>query len=446
MAKKNIKLNYALKSEADKTQPALLYVMFTLGGKRKKISLGYKIVPEYWDTDSNRVLISSKQTQLQQREMKRINRFLNQFEKYVSTMIDANYLADYEMQVEQAGTVEKYGIVARLKQTIDKIKGVETEEEEKKNITPLEYFHKVVDEMPKKVIRRTSKIIEDKTVGHHKIVLKRFERFIAYKHWVASSFSIFNKNFESDMEQWMLGVEEYSANTVAATFSVMKIWLKQAEEEGLITDKSFHTWKSKGTDVQHIYLNEEELKAIYNLNFEEILKLHPNAKYEETRDIFILAAHIGIRYGDLSSLNKSNWDLTNRTVEVHTHKTGATVLVPLTSTVIEIYKKYKGKFPIPREKGKFNAQLQKIGKLAGIDQTIYVKKNVGGKIVIEEKKKYELISSHTARRSFATNLYLRCKDARMVMNFTGHTTEENFRKYICISKTEMAEMAREYFQ
>lgn len=445
MAKKNIKLNYALKSEADKTQPALLYVMFTLGGKRKKISLGYKIVPEFWDSETNTVLISSKQTQLQQREMKRINKFLKQFEHYVSTMIDANYLADYETQVERAGTAEKYGIVATLKQAIEKIKGKETEEEEKKQITPLEYFHKVVDEMPKKVIRRTSKIIEDKTVGHHKIVLKRFERFIAYKHWVASSFSIFNKNFEADMEHWMLSVEEYSANTVTATFSVMKIWLKQAEEDGLITDKSFHTWKSKGSDVQHIYLNEEELKAIYNLNFEEILKLHPNAKYEETRDIFILAAHIGIRYGDLASLNKSNWDLGNKTVEVHTHKTGATVLVPLTSTVIEIYKKYKGKFPIPREKGKFNAQLQKIGKLAGIDQTIYIKKNVGGKIVIEEKKKYELISSHTARRSFATNLYLRCKDARLVMNFTGHTTEENFKKYICVDRKEYVDMAREYF-
>ncbi|MDE7153710.1 MAG: site-specific integrase [Muribaculaceae bacterium] len=444
MAKKNIKLNYALKSEADKTQPALLYVMFTLGGKRKKISLGYKIVPEFWDSETNRVFISSKQTQLQQREMKRINKFLTQFEHYVSTMIDANYLADYETQVERAGTTEKYGIVATLKQAIEKIKGVETEEE-KKNITPLEYFHKVVDEMPKKVIRRTSKIIEDKTVGHHRIVLKRVERFFNYKHWVASSFSIFNKNFESDMEHWMLGVEEYSANTVAATFSVMKIWLKQAEEDGLITDKSFHSWKSKGSDVQHIYLNEEELKAIYNLNFEEILKLHPNAKYEETRDIFIVAAHIGIRYGDLASLNKSNWDLVNKTVEVHTHKTGATVLVPLTSTVIEIYKKYKGKFPIPREKGKFNAQLQKIGKLAGIDQTIYIKKNVGGKIVIEEKKKYELISSHTARRSFATNLYLRCKDARLVMNFTGHTTEENFKKYICVDRKEYVDMAREYF-
>lgn len=445
MAKKNIKLNYALKSEADKTQPALLYVMFTLGGKRKKISLGYKIIPEYWDAETNTVLISSKQTQLQQREMKRINKFLKQFEHYVSTMMDANYLADYEMQVERAGTTEKYGIVATFKQAIEKIKGVETEEEEKKNITPLEYFHKVVDEMPKKVIRRTSKIIEDKTVGHHKIVLKRVERFFSYKHWIASSFSVFNKNFEADMEHWMLSVEEYSANTVAATFSVMKIWLKQAEDENLITDKSFHNWRSKGSDVQHIYLNEAELKAIYELNFDEIVKLHPNAKYEETRDIFILAANIGLRYGDLSSLNRANWDLENRTVQVHTHKTGATVKVPLSTVVIELYNKYKGHFPQPREKGKFNTQLQKIGELAGINQTIFIKKNIGGKIVIEEKKKYQLISSHTARRSFATNLYLKSKNARLVMNFTGHTTEENFRKYICVEKNEYVEMAREFF-
>lgn len=433
-----LRINYALKTNEDKTEASLLYVMFTFNGKRYKISMGVKVPPIYWDSNTNRVIVSNQQPQSLQRQMKRVNKFLEAFEKSLDTIVlHPNHPNYCEKDIDIKGLV---------KVRIELLHGKEKQEDEKNNITPLEYFHRVVDEMPKKVIRRTSKIIEDKTVGHHRIVLKRFERFIAYKHWVASSFSIFNKNFEADMEQWMLSVEEYSANTVAATFSVMKIWLKKAEEEGLITDKSFHSWKSKGTDVQHIYLNEEELKAIYNLNFEEILKLHPNAKYEETRDIFILAAHIGIRYGDLSSLNKSNWDLANRTVEVHTHKTGATVLVPLTSTVIEIYKKYKGKFPIPREKGKFNAQLQKIGKLAGIDQTIYVKKNVGGKIVIEEKKKYELISSHTARRSFATNLYLRCKDARMVMNFTGHTTEENFRKYICISKSEMAEMAREYFK
>lgn len=435
------KFHIVLKSNEDKTKPALIYLMYTWD-KRYKMSLGLSVLPQWWDKEKECAIITSQQKQQEQRNLKKLNRLIEQIKERVNaTFFTYQYHPKKDSWCELAGN----DIKRSIKKCISEIKNGEIEEEEKKQITPLEYFRKVVDEMPKKVIRRTSKIIEDKTVGHHRIVLKRVERFFNSKHWVASSFSIFDKNFEADMEHWMLGVEEYSANTVAATFSVMKIWLKQAEEEGLITDKSFHSWKSKGSDVQHIYLNEDELKAIYNLNFEEILKLHPNAKYEETRDIFILAAHIGIRYGDLSSLNKSNWDLVNKTVEVHTHKTGATVLVPLTSTVIEIYNKYKGKFPIPREKGKFNAQLQKIGKLAGIDQIIFIKKNIGGRIVIEEKKKYELISSHTARRSFATNLYLRCKDARLVMNFTGHTTEENFKKYICVDKKEYVDMAREYF-
>lgn len=443
MAKK-LKLNFALKSNADKTKPAIIYAMFTLGGKRYKLSLGYSVVPEFWQ-DNNRIEISSKQTQTIQRQMKRINRFLDAFEEKVSRMLDVDRLAEYERQVEDAGTVDKYGIVAKLKRYIDEINGIEKEEEQQRTITPLEYFEKTLADMPKKVVRRTSKIIESNTVGHHGIVLKRYKKFLQFKGWGNGSFSQFDKNFEAMMEQWMLGEAGYSSNTVAATFSVMKIWLKQAEEDGLITDKSFHSWKSKGTDVQHIYLTEDELKKIAALDFSEIKRLHPNANYDATRDLFIIAANIGLRFGDLGSLNRCNWDIENRTVEIHTHKTGATVLVPLSSIVIAIYKKYDGKLPSPMEKGKYNAQLRKIGEMAGISQTIYTKRNVGGKVVVEEKKKYELISSHTARRSFATNLYKRCKNPRMVMAFTGHTTEENFRKYICIEKDEMVDMAMQYF-
>lgn len=435
------KFQIVLKSNEDKTKPALLYLMYTWD-KRYKMSLGVSILPQWWDKENECAIISSQQKQQEQRNLKKLNKFLDEVKLWVErTFSTYRYHPKKDSWSEQAGN----DIMHTIKKRIEIIKNGEVEEEEKLILTPLQYFHKVVEEMPKKVVRRTSKIIERRTVGHHEIVLKRFERFVNYKHWVASSFSMFDKRFESEMEQWMLSVEGYSANTVAATFSVMKIWLKQAEEEGLITDKSFHNWKSKGSDVQHIYLNEEELRAIYELNFDEIVKLHPNAKYEETRDIFIIAAHIGLRYGDLSSLNRANWDIENRTVQVHTHKTGATVKVPLSSVVIELYNKYNGHFPLPREKGKFNTQLQKIGELAGINQTIFIKKNVGGKMVIEEKKKFQLISSHTARRSFATNLYLKSKNARLVMNFTGHTTEENFRKYICVDKNEYVEMAREFF-
>lgn len=443
MAKK-IKPTYGFKSRKEASEPSLLYLMFTLGGKQYKISTGFKVAPMYWDKENNRVFITSQQKQIQQREMKRVNRFIDALEKEISTMLDADVLADYEKKLVP-NAVEKYGIVARIKEKIDKIKGKEIKEEEKRTITVLDYFKKVVEEMPKKVIKRTGKFIEAKTIQHHTIVLKRFENFLNYKHYGNGSFSMFNKNFESEMEQWMLGEKNYTPNTVCATFSVMKIWLKMAEDEGLISDKSFHSWKSKGYDVQHIYLTEEELKAIYNFDFSEYKKVQHNSVIEEVRDLFILASQIGLRYGDLERLNASNWDIENRTVEIHTKKTSETVLVPLSTIAIEIYRKYKGVFPKPQDKGKYNANLERIGRMVGLTQSVFVKSNAGGKIQVVEKKKYEMISSHTARRSFATNLYKRCHNCKMVMAFTGHKTEENFKKYICIEQEEMVNMAKSYF-
>lgn len=435
------KFQIVLKSNKDKTKPALIYLTYTWD-RRYKLSLGVSVNPQWWDREKECAIITNLQKQQEQRSLKRLNRFLEDIKKAIRLNLDS--FNSYHKHDGWVNDVSGGHVLRGMKLAIAKIKGAEEKEEEKRAMTPLQYFSKVVEDMPQKIVRRTCKKIDPRTVGHHKIVLKRFESYLNYNH-LLSSFVMFHKGFESDMERWMLNVEGYSSNTVAATFSVMKVWLKQAEEDGLITDKSFHSWKSKGSDVQHIYLTESELNAIYQLDFGEIVKLHPNAKYEETRDIFIIASNIGLRYGDLASLNRANWDIENKTIQVHTHKTGATVSVPLSTTVVELYKKYQGHFPIPREKGKFNAQLQKIGELAGINQTVFIKKNVGGKEVIEEKKKFQLISSHTARRSFATNLYNRCKNARMVMKFTGHTTEENFRKYICIEDAEYIEMARQFF-
>lgn len=82
--------------------------------------------------------------------------------------------------------------------------------------------------------------------------------------------------------------------------------------------------------------------------------------------------------------------------------------------------------------------------IAGIDSDVYSMNRTGGIFRQTHSKKWQLVTSHTARRSFATNMYLKCRDARMVMAITGHTTEENFMKYICVSQIENAERARQY--
>jgi len=51
---------------------------------------------------------------------------------------------------------------------------------------------------------------------------------------------------------------------------------------------------------------------------------------------------------------------------------------------------------------------------------------------------WECISSHTARRSFATNYYLQEFPIVHLMKITGHRTEKSFYKYIKISKLESA--------
>ena len=54
--------------------------------------------------------------------------------------------------------------------------------------------------------------------------------------------------------------------------------------------------------------------------------------------------------------------------------------------------------------------------------------------------------NHTARRSFATNLYLKGAPTLSIMQLTGHTTEVNFLKYIKVTKEENAKMMRTYFK
>lgn len=429
------KWHLEIKNEKDKTKEALIYVVFNWG-ERYKISIGKKILPELWNKKTKEAYISNDMPQLQQRHLKRLNKYINQVKEIVAENFEQlKYWND------------SLGYEARniIREKINKIGQEEVKEEKKKNISVLDFVQKVIDDMPNKLVKRTGKFIDERTVGHHKIIKKRLEKFFAFKKWGDGTFDLFNKKFENEMEKWMLQTEEYTPNTVCATFSVMKVWLNQAEEEGLIKDGSFHSWKSKGYDVEHIYLNEEELEKIYKVDFSEYQRKHPNTTIEQTRDLFIVASKVGLRISDLNSLNSSNWDMDNKTVQVHTKKTTKTVLVPLSKEVVAIYKKYQGKFPKAIDKTHFNNHLRKIGEMAKINQTIFVKSNSGGKIEIEEKKKYELISSHTARRSFATNLYIKSKNARMVMEFTGHTTEENFRKYICWDKEEVVEMAREFF-
>lgn len=63
-----------------------------------------------------------------------------------------------------------------------------------------------------------------------------------------------------------------------------------------------------------------------------------------------------------------------------------------------------------------------------------------------EGEKWEFVSSHTARRSFATNLYLRGADLYSISQMMGHASVEMTQNYLCCGLREQSAQVMEYFK
>jgi len=138
----------------------------------------------------------------------------------------------------------------------------------------------------------------------------------------------------------------------------------------------------------------------------------------------------------LAKLNQSN--IQGSVIKITTAKTGETVIIPIHTVVKRIVDHYGG-FPPSISNQKTNENLKTIMEIAGFDSDVIVTEYRGGKNKRTDivKKKYELITTHTARRSFATNMYLSGDvPVHSIMKITGHRTERSFLTYIVLENRE----------
>jgi integrase len=144
-----------------------------------------------------------------------------------------------------------------------------------------------------------------------------------------------------------------------------------------------------------------------------------------------------MRYSDYSTLTSDNF--TKDYIVKITKKTKSKVTIPIHDYVREIIDKYNGDLSFSLSLQYFNRSIKYICKQIGFNNDIRFNYTRGGKLITETKKEWELISSHTARRSAATNMY---QTARMktyeIMQLTGHSTEKSFFRYIKTSDEDRA--------
>jgi integrase len=125
--------------------------------------------------------------------------------------------------------------------------------------------------------------------------------------------------------------------------------------------------------------------------------------------------------------------------------------VPLHKKVLEVLKKRDGKFPYAISDQKYNAYIKKVCEIAEINEVVNGSKKLETseesgiyRKETKEFKKWELVTSHIGRRSFATNFYGKIPTTYLIY-VTGHSTEQMFLTYIGKSNKDLAMELTNYF-
>lgn len=225
----------------------------------------------------------------------------------------------------------------------------------------------------------------------------------------------------------------YSQNTIGGHIKNIKVFMREAFERGLTKNIFYQSKRFKKLQEESIsiYLTKDELHKLEQLNLSQNLRL------DRVRDMFLVGCYTGLRFSDLSQLKIENIQKGKRVIKVRTQKTDETVVIPIGSVVSRLIDKYEGHFPVISN-DKMNEYLKELGQLAGFIDPVEIIYTKGGKREREVLQKWELITVHTARRSFATNAYLASVPTISIMKITGHRTEKSFLQYIKISQEDNA--------
>jgi len=162
---------------------------------------------------------------------------------------------------------------------------------------------------------------------------------------------------------------------------------------------------------------------------------------EEVRDLFILGAYTGLRFGNYVSLDLGL--VNDGYIEVINIKTNFKNTIPILPEVERIISKYKGQLPAAPTNQEFNRTLKDISRrIPELNRPFEKRITKAREKQIIRKMKWEMVMTHTARRSFCTNMYLRSIPVPTIMAISGHRTEKNFYKYIKADGMEHAKLLK----
>lgn len=278
------------------------------------------------------------------------------------------------------------------------------------------------------------------TVKTYVTVINKLLQYQSYAK-VSLCWHSFDMAFYYDFLHFYTNVQSLHTNGFGRAIKIIKIILNNALEHNIHNCTAYKSKKFKvlKEEVNNIYLSEDELQQMMQLDLSE------NPTMQLVRDCFIIACYTGLRFSDIAKVKSEN--ISDNTLTIKTQKTLQWVNIPLLPIVVQILRRYQSTpngFPTVCCSLTMNKYLKVIGQLANLNDNVILIRSKGKQRVEQCLPKYQLISTHTARRSFATNLFKKGVPSRVIMSITGHQTEQSFNSYIKINGNENAQLLLSY--
>ena len=422
-----MKVNFYLKNPTGDYE-TWIYCSISYGGKRVKVYTTQKIHPKYWNSNTQKARQSLS-------GYSKFNQWLKNVDLYASK-IEMDWIDQNSKKNEIPPLPAEI-----LKQKLRKYLSQETKEERKENekITFWGYYETFLLRMENGTRVHTEKgtplakgtIFQFHNLKRH---LQKFEKSMGRSITFESIDLVFYKKFVDHLTMKL----KLGPNTIGKLITNLKVFMREAFEDGLTTNNKFthRKFKSINYTSDTVYLNLAEIKEMQDLDLSTAPRL------DRVRDMFIIGCFTGLRFGDIISIRPNN--IENGMIEIKQGKTKSVVFIPFSNDVLQIFEKHN--FSMHKiSNQKYNDYLSLVcEKCELLQNEISIKQITGGKEITVTGPKHKFISSHTARRSFATNETAAGDlDRGEIMALTGHKTEKAFSKYIRETPKEKAERIKE---
>jgi site-specific recombinase XerD len=402
----NMKINFFLK-EPNSDKNTIIYIVYR-NSKAKikfKATIGEKIHPDHWD---------KKKQRMRKREgLPHIN-FNRSLDLKEQEFRDLVYKLTATKKLTQGKLESEYKQISVIV----------------KQISILEYLDNLCIKDDLKAYEKT------KVFGSLKNMLTRFHNQTGYK----IDFDAISDDFISDFIEFMKQAnqtrkghehEKYSANYIAKMIGTLSRVMTYARKEHLTDNPVKVNDAGMEEDVYKVFLTEPEIEKLINADLPPYLR---NAV-----DLFIVGCYTGMRVGNYLNIDPDvQIDQESGFITAIVNKNGPRVKIPIHPKVREILNRYKG-MPKQISEKNLNEFIKEAGKRAGINQKILWVRTEGGKRVEHVNEKWEMIETHTARRSFANNAKRAGIPDEQIMKITGHKTRRAFYTYIKTTQEEVAE-------